>query len=622
MCGILGRYKVAIEKKRFEACLERMTHRGPDGFGIWNSPEGICTLGHKRLSILDLSDAGKQPMHSADDRYVITFNGEIYNYVELKEELKQKGYSFKSNCDTEVILCAYKEWGEACLSKMNGMWAFVIYDKLEQTLFMSRDRFGVKPLFYAYVDDGIVFGSEMKALIPMLPKATPNKHLIGHKTKIIRYEYTEECLIEEIRRFPAGCYAKVVGNEVKPVKWWETLDHLVDAPKKYEEQCEVFRELFLDACRIRMRSDVTIGTALSGGLDSSATICSMAHIIQNGNDGTVNPDNQHAFIAKFPGTTLDESYYADKVTEKLGINSTDVYVDPIKGLENMAQYMYDFEEVYYTSPVPMMQTYAALREENVLVTLDGHGADELWGGYQGDLLYALLDCEHDENAAKQIIDTYRNCFDKKMNPGIHQKADKKIAQKFKMEYAARKVLGLNADKKYLKDVKGFDRLSHFNRVLYNDFHVTILPTLLRNYDHYSMASGVEIRMPFMDHRLVSMAFSLEWDSKLRGGFTKSIVRDALGDIMPQEVVNRRTKFGFNTPVVEWMKGPWKEFLLDCVHSQSFRNCDLLKTKQVRKEIEEMMVNDSINYWQAEVIWTHFMPYLWEQYFYKRAIDLC
>ncbi len=313
MCGILGGYKVNIDRELFKSSLDKLSHRGPDGDGIWRSGDGLCLLGHKRLAIIDLSEAGAQPMVSEDGRYSIIYNGELYNYLEIRSELETKGYSFRGNSDTEVFLLAFREWKEQCLDRFNGMWAAAIYDNVEHRLFLTRDRFGVKPLFYASLGDGVIFGSEMKALAPMLPRITPNRELLSDRTKVIRYEYTDKCLINEIRRFPAGSYAYVEDKEVRPVRWWRTMEHLIDVPSSYKEQCELFRELFIDSCRLRMRSDVTIGTALSGGLDSSATICAMAYIAREKGDASINKDFQHAFVAGFPGASIDETYYADKV---------------------------------------------------------------------------------------------------------------------------------------------------------------------------------------------------------------------------------------------------------------------------------------------------------------------
>ena len=327
MCGIFGVVNYNISEQTALRCLQTIAHRGPDGWGVYQREK--ITLGLWLLSIIELSENEKQPMEYCDGRYVISFNGEIYNFLELRLELSKAGYSFKSESDTEVILAAYMHWKENCLYRFNGMWAFMIWDSVENTLFLSRDRFGIKPLYYTMLNKRGAFGiaSEMKALIPLLSSVNINDTLINRKG-IFGYEATSECIIKEIQRFPAGSYGYIRNGELKIERWWNTLDHLPEIPNNYDEQTAMFRELFLDACKIRMRSDVTIGTALSGGLDSSATICTMAHIANNQHAERINSDWQHAFVAAFPGTVLDESAYAKKVTDFLGISHTFINIDP------------------------------------------------------------------------------------------------------------------------------------------------------------------------------------------------------------------------------------------------------------------------------------------------------
>ena len=619
MCGILGTFNLDISQDRLSQCLDKIKHRGPDGGGIWQ--DDLCSLAHRRLSILDLSELGKQPMIAEDGRYIIVYNGELYNFIEIKRELELLGICFCSNTDTEVVLNAYIQWKEKCLEKFNGMWAFAIYDRNDKNIFLARDRFGVKPLFYARLGEGFAFASEMKALAPILPNLTPNYQILNNINQYFNYEATNTCLFNEINRLPAGYYAYINKSEICVKRWWRTLDNLIDVPHRYEEQVEIFRELFLDACRIRMRSDVTLGTALSGGLDSSATICAMANIVKKGAEKRVNNDFQHAFVASFPETILDETYYARKVTDYLKIDSTEVVIDPIDGLKKMPQYIYLFEDIYITSPVPMMQLYDVVKKSGVTVTLDGHGADELFGGYPTDILYALLDSGTDVNSIKEILTTYFHLF---LNSG----SEKKVSYMhrytdFMIRHLAKKVLQVPTFDRVIDTEcsEKFKEMGHFERVLYNSTHTTILPTLLRNYDRYSMASGVEIRMPFLDYRIVQFAFSVSWRAKLHGGYTKSIVRDALRDIMPPEIVERKTKIGFNTPIVEWMKGPWKEWLYDTMESVDFKQSSVIHASNIRTMVDRVINNDNTSFAEGEKAWEMLMPFLWEKYFWK-ALQAC
>ncbi len=615
MCGILGAFNRKIPKDILIRCIDMIKHRGPDDRGIWQ--DSLCSLAHRRLSILDLSEAGKQPMQSANGRFCIIFNGEIYNFLELRNELKLKGYEFKSDADTEVVLNAYIEWKEKCLEKFNGMWALAIYDSVEETVFLSRDRFGIKPLYYAEDFGGIIFASEMKAIIPLLSKATPNYNILKDINSIFCYESTQDCLINEIRRLPAGSYAVINKDGIKVTRWWNTLEHLQVLPQSYEEQVDIFKELFLDACRIRMRSDVPIGTALSGGLDSSATICAMAAIAGKRREyERINRDFQHAYIASFPQTMFDEDEYAKKVTDYLDIANVNVIINPEDGITNMEDYIYKFEEIYATSPVPMMQLYGRMRSDGITVTLDGHGADELFGGYTFDMLYALLDAGVRKDSISQILMTYFEAS------GYSGRDTGKYIQKyveFVGKHLIKKVLHVPTldELKYVgEDKRTLKRMGHFERALYNATHYTVLPTILRNYDRYSMASGVEIRMPFMDYRIVEFAFSVNWQAKMQGGYSKKVIRDALREIMPSDIVNRKSKIGFNTPIVEWIKGPWKGWILDIINSVEFKQSNFINANQVKNYFEKIINEPAPNYEKAERAWMLLMPYLWEKYFYK------
>jgi asparagine synthase (glutamine-hydrolysing) len=554
-------------------------------------------------------------MSYANHRFGMTYNGEIYNFLELREELKSKGYMFKSDSDTEVILAGFVEWGEDCLNKFNGMWAFAILDTHEKILFLSRDRFGKKPLFYAYLPTGFVFASEMKALLPLMTHIQPNIKLIRDRRKLFQYESTEECLIEGIKRFPAGHYGWWKDGNLSLHRWWNTLDHLTEVPSNYEEQVEQFRDLFLDACRIRMRSDVAIGTALSGGLDSSSTISAMAYIGKNKMGERMSDDWQHAFVASFPNTPLDEGHYAKTITDYLGIDATFINIDPLKVIDHLHDYLYLFEDLYITSPIPFIMTYGAMRSHGIKVTIDGHGADELFGGYSFDYLHALVDAGLNLKTASMILDTFYDAYLKDSTQ--FQLPPKWLYWlKWHSMRAAKKILqpSISQRERSHPRWKKFDNL---NRILYASTHENVLPTILRNYDRYSMANGVEIRMPFMDHRIVSFAFSIKWTSKIRNGLSKSVVRDAMSPYMPREIAYRKSKVGFNSPIVDWMKGPLKTYFLDIINSSSFKNCELINSSTVANKVRDVIDNPHASFTMGEQAWIHMIPYLWEQAVIKR-----
>lgn len=618
MCGIFGAINFKLDIDLAKTCLDTIIHRGPDSEGLWQ--ENGVTLGHRRLAILDLSDKGRQPMAYADGRYMLVFNGEIYNFIEIRKELETLGYKFSSDADSEVILAGYDKWGMDCVKKFNGMWSFALYDRETQKLFLSRDRYGVKPLYYTVLDEknnAYAFGSEMKTLMPLIKEPHVNEEIVRDPSRIVYYESTDECVVREIKRFPAGCNGIIDENGLTISRYYNTLDNIREVPDSYDEQVEMMRELFLDACKIRMRSDVTIGTALSGGLDSSATICAMAHLSKNSSE-RMSDDWQHAYVATFPGTTMDESIYAKEVTDFLNIGSTFVEIDPLKAIDRLDDFVFKFEDVYLTSPIPMMLLYGALRENGTIVTIDGHGADELFGGYTFDFIHALSDAKTKEER-DMILTAYIDSFPHdESNIGMNSSKNKvyfnyikrNIKNKIKKSSTASymKVRAEN-DSRY----KSFDSL---NKILYASSHETILPTLLRNYDRYSMASSVEIRMPFMDYRIVEFAMSIGFRSKLHGGYSKSIIRDAMAPYMPQNIAYRKTKIGFNTPIVEWMQGPLKEYFTDKINSTDFVNCQYINRDKVKSEILNVINNKNATFADGERAWSDFYPYLWESAFFN------
>jgi asparagine synthase (glutamine-hydrolysing) len=615
MCGIFGQLG-ALDRELAQRCLNTLTHRGPDGWGLWQG-DGV-TLGHRRLSILDLSENGKQPMSFGNGRYWITFNGEIYNFLEIRAELIAKGHAFRSESDTEVILAAYVEWGDVCLTRFNGMWAFAIWDTAERTLFLARDRFGKKPLFYAELPGGgFAFASEMKALLPLLPGAAPVRSLIKGMTlrSSFAYEATEQCLVGGIKRLRAGhCSTVKAGRPLQSRLWWNTLDHLPVVPQRYEEQVEALRALLLDACRLRMRSDVTIGTALSGGLDSSTIFSMLAHINRSHRgEERLSNDWQHAIVASFPGTPLDEAAFAQQVARHAGGEAQVLEVDPLRYVGDLSRMLYLYEDLTVTSPLPFMALYARIKQAGVTVTLDGHAADELFGGYSTDWAYALMDAGLDLDQIEQVLEVYERAMPE--NSAQFRRPTSRVTS-----YASRlgstlakHLLGMheNLGPEYTNHPR-WRELDHFSRALFWQTHSFVLPTILRSYDRYGMAASVEIRMPFLDWRVATFALALPWKSKIRGGYSKAIVRDAAAPFMPHDIAYRRTKIGFNSPIVDWMRGPLRGFFLDTLDSQAFKQCDLVDAARARRLVEHVIDDPGATFKAGERAWWSVLPYLWSQ----------
>lgn len=601
MCGILG-YTGHFEKEQLNKGLEKIAHRGPDGQGVFF--HNRTALGHRRLSIIDLSDNAKQPFEVLD-RFVITFNGEIYNYIELKKELEKEGFIFKSQSDTEVLIYAYVKWGKDFVNKLNGMWAFAIYDKSDGSLFLSRDRLGKKPLFYSLSKKGFIFSSEMKGIYPFLENITINyttaKMALGNS---FGYESTEHCLINNILRFPAATNAFYSNNELKFEKFWDPEKIQIQVPENYDKQKEIFRELFLNACKIRMRSDVAIGTALSGGLDSSAVICAMAFLSKNNDKVShTQKDWQHAFVASFPGTALDETKYAKTVTDHLNINAHFLNIDPTKDLDSIFYKTYLFEELFYAPVTPFVQLYENIKRNNVTVSIDGHGADELFAGYSFDMDSALIDSLPDLSKFKKVLEAINNSAGKPVQEGYNNKLKYALLNRYRF---------LRRFSHHLNLVSKKENFDYLNSTLFQSAFKTILPTLLRNYDRYSMMNGVEIRMPFLDHRLVEFAFSIPYTSKIRDGFSKAIVRDALADIMPKSIAYRKDKIGFNSPINTWMNVELKTWIGDLIHSTEFNNSTLINKKGVFESVNATINKDRIDFFEGTKVFEQIIPVIWEK----------
>lgn len=594
MCGIFG---CVGKMQRDDAykCIRRIAHRGPDALAVKELQGAV--LAHARLSILDTSDAANQPMSDVTGRYWIVYNGEVYNFLELRKELELLGYHFRTDSDSEVVLYAYIAWGERFQKKCNGMWAIAIWDDYEKKLFLSRDRFGIKPIYYYMQDGNFYFASEMKAFFPIMKERVPNYELL-YLRDVFCYEASKETVIKGIYNFPAGYCGSFYKNEFKIFRWWNTLENLIEIPSDYGSQVEMLRELFLDSCRIRMRSDVSIGTALSGGVDSSAVIGGM-RLASEGCDAKVNKDWRNTFVASLPGADTDETRYAEWASEYVGLKVNKVEINSYMSPEEMLDEVY-ICEVPYGCARPAIKTYKAMKQKGIKVTLDGHGSDELFAGYNVAVQAACggVDCTSKE--FEWLACTYKNMI------SVTNKGEA-IDKDWLKSHAS--YLCQRSDKMFSGIVNNLDYL---NKELYLEMHGSVLPTQIRGYDRYGMANGVEIRMPFLDYRIVCFAFSIPWTSKIRGGFSKAIVRDMARPFMDSRILDRKDKIGFSAPMSEWLNGSMKEFLLDTINSKDFRECRLINPLEVCKEVNGFIESASKDYYLAHHIYNKILPYLWEK----------
>lgn len=641
MCGIAGiwRFKDRVSQDEIRSFTDSMYHRGPDGAGYEVFETDNLALGHRRLSILDLSDAGKQPMSYADQRYWLTFNGEVYNFIEIRKELIAKGYAFVSESDSEVVLAAYIEWGSNCFRKFNGMWAIAIWDSSDKTLLLSRDRFGVKPLHYAYRENEFfAFASETVAF----------KHIRGNtrsynKENLLRAMHAHNCLepagetiYEGIHQLLAGSLMIIKQNKiVKMEAWWKTLDNLPSVPEKFEDQKERFLELLSDACKLRLRSDVSVASALSGGIDSTAVYCMLAHVMKTNGDGRVAKDWQKAFSIAFPGSDVDERKYIESVLRQT--NGNGMIVEPTNdNLVAELQQSTSMSDFISGTPLPCLTyVYKAMHQNGIVVSMDGHGVDEYIYGYQSSVISALMNAyvSRQPDYAKVIEDTLMQMnFPDKGKQAINtakRRADQ-IRQmqgglKFKVKQLAKSVLpsryshkhytipGFKPDDLYSSDyvqqVEYPQVYSVLNATknlgeqqLLQEFHYNDLPYNLRDFDRGAMQHQIEIRMPFMDYRLVTYTMALPQKSKLNQGYTKHILRESLKGIMPEDIRTRKLKIGLGAPLADWFNGPLNMYLTDTASSQKLSGSSFLNGQRIKETIEAHCKGRTWTEASAHAIW--------------------
>jgi asparagine synthase (glutamine-hydrolysing) len=556
-----------------------MAHRGPDARGIWIDNEARLGLGHRRLSILDLSDAGVQPM-SYQGRYVGVFNGEIYNFLELRERLEGLGHVFDNETDTGVLLAAYAQWGPDCQLEFNGMWGFAVWDRLERTLFLSRDRFGVKPAYWTFDGRAFAFASELKAFLalPWLSGQINQEHMRRVSENPAADELGEPTLLEGVRRLRGGhCLMLRLGGAPKVWRWWRTADHLPEVPRTWKAQTNRFRDLFLDSVRLRLRSDTAVGTALSGGMDSGAVLSSMALIMERGGE-RLQDDWQKAFIGVYANTAHDETAFALDVVERIGGRARLVTARPPTGPEGVDAIILQMEAVYYEIPFGPWQIYQAMRSDGVYVTLDGHGGDELLGGYHHHLTPAMAEAW--AAGKPRSLARLRRLLSRMCVPGRSpdQPSDEVVKSGRGFHYEG---FPCPTDAEEAKALGSFDRLT---RELYLDLHFITLPSILRNFDRMSMGHGVECRAPFLDWRLVTYGLALPLTAKIGGGFTKRVLRAAMAGLMPDSVRLRMEKVGFGHPHSQWLAGPLNAYVLGLVEEADFKACGYFDALAVRQAV--------------------------------------
>ncbi len=604
MCGIAGIVRLRsgqVKGEEIESLTSFLRHRGPDGSGVWLSGDQSLGLGHARLSILDRTEGAAQPMLSHNSRYVIAYNGEVYNFLEIGNELRKLGRKFRSDSDTEVILSAYERWGVKAFEKFNGMWALAIYDTVERKLILSRDRFGVKPLYYYIDNDIFVFSSEIQAIQRFMPsRLGADWKFLGRMCQFDFSVYSEEhTYLDSVRAVPAGFVASLADGMLTHRQWYWL--QRIEVPNSYEDQVASFSALLHDSCRIRLRSDVPVATCLSGGIDSGSIVSILGQFNQ-----PESPRFHHfshtAFTAEFPDSYLDETRAAMSVAKSSGMKFNQVTMSPPSPDELERGMRACDGPMPSMAFFPIWRLYEYIKRNGVSVTLDGQGADEMLGGYY--LGYAAMRGAMQKlniPMLRDLYDVYGNInekakewIDNDLRSALHdtlQHCDQCVKEPIKRLAAFFGVYEKRPSR--LRKLAPAPRLVHSSQrganwlesALQNQVFLSPLPFLLYQYDRCSMASGVECRMPFMDYRLMEFVFSLPLRSRIGHGYTKRVLRDAVKNILIEPVRTNRIKTGFNAPFGQWLQGPLKSWAMDITDTSEFRDLPDVDAKAIRKTLE-------------------------------------
>ena len=581
MCGIsiiLNRAGKEVDYTLpMKKMLTSMAHRGPDDEGVLfvnnhsvvsqgntdsdTDSRAFLALGHRRLSIIDTSEKGHQPM-CFDDRYWIVFNGEIYNYIELREILEQAGYHFQTRTDTEVILAAYSYWREDCFERFNGMWALAIYDSEDQKLVISRDRVGIKPLVYYQDGDTIILASEIKAIISTgLISTTPNLRYLKRFLNEGSLEYLRETAFQNIYRVPAGTYGVIdltretVEIPEMTVFWDPAAIEAEEDSVSYNELENRYRNILLESVRLRLRSDVPVGSAFSGGLDSSSIVLMVNRLLLD--EGKTERQQTFSTVYRQEGTQhCDESDFIDAMTARLNLSSHKVEPVAADVAKRYMETVYMMDSPQKNSLMSYIFTYDLIKKHGVTVSIDGQGADEIQGGYIFYLVNHLANLKLREllrtagdflrlgDSRKYIV--YGVAVNLMRRVGLKQAWLRilKLIGRSKNPF-------LTLNQRLVEDIKGN------------------LVNLLHYGDRGAMAFSVESRFPFLDYRMIEFWLSLPEEYKLKDGWTKFLARKSLAGELPDNITWRKLKLGWAMPEEVWFKGELKDWVVSVLDNSEF-----------------------------------------------------
>lgn len=625
MCSIAGiiNYKgkkIQGLKRKLEVMNQIQAHRGPDGEGIWLHENQNVGLAHRRLSIIDL-DNGKQPMTDECGNWVC-FNGEIYNYIELREEL---GCKCRTSSDTEVILHAYREWGEDCVSHFSGMFSFALWDEKEQKLFCARDPFGIKPFYYCVVDDEFYFASEAKALLPFLKEIKTDRKAFSDYL-VFQFCLDGKTLFHDISELQPAFSITISREGIVDRRYWQVYYQ----PDFYHTEkyfFEAMEEYFMNSLKYHIRSDVPVGGYVSGGVDSSITSSIASDLLHQNFEG---------FTGKFSiGAEYDESMYAQAVADQKGFKLYQIDIGAQDFIDNMSKVMYHLDTPV-AGPGSFSQfMVSGLASKHRKVVLGGQGGDEIFGGYTRYLVAYFEQCikgaiEGTMNSGKFVV-TYQSIIPnltslKNYKPMIKEfwkdgLFDASYTRYYKLINRApqmedciyREQLGdYNPYTSYEKIfiAENVDKDSLLDRMTHFDFK-TLLPALLQVEDRMSMAHGIESRVPFLDKALVEFAATIPANVKMKDGNLKYILRESMNKYVPDEIMNRKDKMGFPTPFAKWAKNETRDYIMDILSSQKAGQRDFINNKMVIQKIDS---EGSF----ARNLWGFFCLELWQTIFHDKA----
>lgn len=575
MCGITGIVGTQINNSVYQKAIQKMTdaiaHRGPNSQGVWHDEH--CFLGHRRLSIIDLSEAGNQPFFSQDGRYVMVYNGELYNYKEIKLELQrvqhgstQLPYIFKTNTDTEVILAAYLRWGVECMQRFNGMFAFSIWDKEEQKLVVVRDRLGIKPVYYQFKNNQLLFASEIRALIQS--GLVEKKLNLKSVAEYVQYTtvHAPHTILQDVSMLMPGHFLEYKNGELKHFQYWNINNHTkTKQDLSYKETCAKVNELLTQSVERRLVADVPFGAFLSGGVDSSAVVGLMSK---------VSSEKVRTFNVSFDEGEFSEAKYAKQIAEKFNTEHHEIKLTPNDFLKQLPEALNAIDHPSGDGPNSYIVSKAT-KQAGITMALSGLGGDELFAGY--DIFKRFYELE--KKAWLNIVPGFGRSFGGKI---IAAKKKSVQGDKTAEILALDRLDGFNAypinrklfnqkdyssllKEKYNSDnfIKNVikksttDKEHILSRVSLFEMQTYMQNVLLRDADQMSMAVALEVRVPFLDYKLVEFALSVKDEYKYPHTQKKLLV-DSLGDLLPDNIVNR-PKMGFVLPWKDWIKEDLRDF---------------------------------------------------------------